>query len=229
MSQEGSPNADNSTQQMISAAVKAQTEQAISACEDRILKDIEKSVSEAVETKYKVVIAKFGADEAKKDSHLWQIILAIIPIVLTVGLGWWVTRAQTEIVRRIDDQKQDLTTRLALTQEYQKRKLDVYQACAKSMSILADSLQPLRMDPKDLKAASDAVRDLYDCTHNNSLYTTKDIAELLDRVQADGIAVMQNASGGNVNTDPLEQDIIAAERQMLKELTAVTVPLNPAR
>jgi len=149
MSQEGSTNADNSTQQMILAAVKAQTEQAISACENRILEGIQKSVSEAVETKYKVVIAKLGADEAKKDSHLWQIVLAIIPIVLTVGLGWWVTRAQTEIVRRIDDQKQDLTTRLALTQEYQKRKLDVYQACAKSMSILADSLQPLRMDPKE--------------------------------------------------------------------------------
>jgi len=58
---------------------------------------------------------------------------------------------------------------------------------------------------------------------------TKDIAELLDRVQADGIAVMQHAASGNVNTDPLEQDIIAVERQMLKELTAVTVPLNPAR
>ena len=229
MSQEDSFNGDTQIQRMIASTVRAETEKSISACEGRILDGIQKSVSAAVETKYKVVIARLGSEKVEKDSHGWQIALTIIPVVLTIGLGWWVTKAQTEIVRRIDDQKQDLTTRLALTQEYQKRKLDVYQACAKSMSSLSDSLQPLRMDPKDLKAASDSVRDLYDCRQNNSLYVTRDVAALLAQVQNDGIVVMQNAAGGNVDTKRLEEDILATENQMLQELTAVTIPLSPSR
>jgi hypothetical protein len=104
------------TQQTLAAIVEAQIEQAIADSENRILNSIQKSISDAVETRYKVVIARLESGGAQKDSHLWQILLAVLPILLTIGLGWWVTRAQTAIVQKIDDQKQELTTRLALTQ-----------------------------------------------------------------------------------------------------------------
>jgi hypothetical protein len=97
------------------------------------------------------------------------------------------------------------------------------------MNILADSLQPLRLDPKDLKSASDSVRDLYDCTQNNPLYVTKEVAGLLENVQRDGIAVMQNAAKGTFDTSELEKDTMVAETQMLRELTSVTIPLSPSR
>ena len=221
------PEGRASIEAMIVAAVKAQTEQAMAANEERILDSVQKSVSEAIETKYRVVIGRLGAEKEGKDSHLWQIILAVIPVVLTIGLGWWVSRGQTAIERKIDQQKQELTTKLALTQEYQKRKLDVYQKCSTSMNVLADSLQPLRLYPKDSKDASDAVRELYDCAKNNPLYVTKDVAALLAQVQDDAIVVMQKAP--NVDTTALEKDILAAENKMLQELTGVTVPLNSAQ
>jgi hypothetical protein len=207
--------------------VRKQVESAIAENQKNILAGIQKAVSEAVETKYKVVVAQLGTDNPKKDSHLLQIMLVVVPVLLTVGLGWWVTRSQTEITRKIDEQKQDLTTRLALTQEYQKRKLDVYQGCTKDMSILLQALEVLRVDATDQKASSDAVHDLYDCHQNNPLYVTNDVAQLLSKVEGDATAVMQKAPKDEMNMDTVERDVVAAEKRMLEELTAVTIPLNP--
>ena len=215
--------------QMLIAEVKKQMEAAMSANQSEILSGIQKTISEAVDTKYKVVIAQLGPEKNEKDSHTWQIVLAVLPILLTVGLGWWVTKAQTEITKRIDDQKQDLAARLVLTQEYQKRKLDVYQACTKSLSTLTQALEALRVDPTDQKAASDAVHDLYDCTQNNSLYVTTSVAEPLEAVQTDAIAIMQKAGNGGVNTVSVEADVGVAKKRMLEEFTSVTVPLNSNR
>lgn len=202
-----------------------QTKSAISENETRVLAGIQKAVSEAVETQYKVVIGQVGTKE--RESRVWPIMMTVLPVLLTVGLGWWVTRAQMQITKTIDDQKQELTTRLALTQEYQKRKLDVYQECTKNASNLTQALEALRMDPGDQKAASDAVHDLYSCTQNNVLYVTQDVVNALEKVQTDAIEIMQKAGRKPVSTEKVDEDVKAAEKLMLQELTKATIPLNP--
>src|SRR5262249_29574798 len=121
----------------------------------------------------------------------WELVTIALPVLLTVGLGWWVTRAQTQITQTIDDQKQELTTKLAITQEYQKRKLDAYQECTRSVSNLTQALDALQMDPRDQTGATDAVRAVYGCTENNMLYVTQEVADALSKVQNDAIEVMQ--------------------------------------
>jgi hypothetical protein len=217
------------SRQMIVEEVRKQTREAIFEREEKVLTEIKKAISSTVEDRYKVVVGEVGTHGKEKESRRWQITLAVLPVVLTIALGWWVTRAQTEITKTIDDQKQELTTRLALTQEYQKRKLDVYQECTKSASNLAQAVEALQMEPQDQKAVSDAVSGVYGCTQNNALYVTQEVANSMEKIQSDAIEIMQKAGRQPVNTAGLRNDVESAEHQMLEELTRATIPLSPQR
>lgn len=217
---------------LIAAEVRQQTMAAIAESERRILLGIQKAVSEAVETKYKVVVGQLGEDK-KKNEHAWQIALAVIPVLLTILLGtyltWRVTKAQTGITAKIDEQKQELATRLALTQEYQKGKLNEYIRCTKTLNTLLAALETLNVDQSNRKPVADAVTELNDCTSNTSLYVTENVAQPLAEAQQDAIAIMQKPGNGPVDTSAFERARATAEKRMLDELTGVTVRLEPIR
>lgn len=216
--------------QKIVDEVCLQTENAISNSEQKILAGIQAAVANAVETKYKVVIAQLGTDSKNKDKvRTWEVFTIILPILLTIGLGYWVFLLQKDVEGKMDEQKQDLTTRLALTQEYQKRKVAVYELCAKDMSMLVEGLELLRIDPADQKQSSDSVHDLYECAINNPLYITKQLSEDLSVVRSDAITALQAARSGSMNVGAVEHDIDAAEEQMKEELLATTVRLGFTR
>ena len=224
-----------STRLSIAAEVKAQTEAAIAESERRILSGIQKAVSEAVETKYKVVVAQLGENNSSKksNSHAWPIVMAVIPVLLTILLGgyinWRVSRVQSDINTKLDAQKQELTTRLAITQEYQKGKLNAYIACTQTLKDLLAALETLSVDPNEQKAVTDGVAALNDYIHESSLYVTKNVAEPLAKAQEDAIAVMQQARKGHIDITAFERDRAEAEKRMLDELTGVTVQLEPSR
>jgi len=212
--------------QQILDEVRSQTEAAILASQGKIIEDIKRAVAEGVETKYKVVVGTLGENsKGKEDSRSWETFKIILPVLLTVGLGWWVFVLQKSIEQKIEDQKQDLTARLALTQEYQKRKVAVYEACAKQMSMLVQGLELLRIDPGDQKQASDSVHDLYECARNNSLYVSDRVAEELSQVRSDAITDLQVARSGSMNIGAVENDVSATEGQMKQELLDITAPL----
>jgi hypothetical protein len=208
--------------------VRLQTETGILGAQARILEGIKSAVAEGVETKYKVVVATLGdSSTSRQESRNWETFKIILPVVLTVGLGFWVFILQKSVEQKIDAQKQDLGARLVLTQEYQKRKVAVYETCAKEMSMLTQGLELLRVDPGDQKQASDSVHDLYECARNNSLYVSKEVAEELNRVRSDAITDLQVARSGSMNVGAVENDVSTAEKQMKQELLDATAPLTP--
>jgi hypothetical protein len=212
--------------QQILSEVRLQTETAIRASQDKIIEDIKSAVAEAVETKYKVVVGTLGeSSQGRGDSRSWETLKIILPVVLTVGLGWWVFILQKNVEQKLEEQKQDLSARLALTQEYQKRKVAVYENCAKEMSILVQGLELLRIDPGEQKQASDSIHNLYECARNNSLYVSEKVAEELSQVRSDAITDLQVARSGSMNIGAVENDIDATERQMKQELLDATAPL----
>ena len=207
--------------------VRLQTESAILDSQARILEGIKSSVTEGVETKYKVVVATLGeSSTSKQESRNWETFKIILPVVLTVGLGFWVFILQKSVEQKIDAQRQDLGARLVLTQEYQKRKVAVYEKCAKEMSVLVQGLELLRLDPGDQKQASDSVHDLYECAQNNSLYVSKEVAQGLSQVRSDAITDLQVARSGSMNLSAVENDVSTVEKQMKQELLDATAPLT---
>jgi hypothetical protein len=209
--------------------VRLQAEAVILASRDKIIEDVKAAVTEAVQTKYKVAIGTLGErSDGKQDSRTWETFKIILPVVLTVGLGLWVFMLQKSVEQKLEEQKQDLSARLALTQEYQKRKVAVYETCAKEMSNLVQGLELLRIDPGDQKQASEAVHDLYECARNNSLYVSERVAEELSQVRSDAITDLQVARSGSLNIGAVEKDISATETQMKKELLDATTPLGAA-
>lgn len=219
--------------QRILTEVRQETKGAIDAAEHQVLVGIKKAVAEAVDLQYKVVIAELGhAKDDKDDSRRWKIFMAVLPVVLTAVFGGWVTWrvaiGQKDLERKLDEQKQELTARLALTQEYQKRRVTVYEGCAKNMSDLLQGLEVLRIDSRDANAVSANVHSLYLCARDNSLYVSKEVADQLGKVRSDAIDVIQAAKNGSINLRAVEGDIDAADKRMREELVALTIPLNPA-
>ena len=161
-----------------------------------------------------------GRPADEHTSKKWQAFLVILPILLTGSLGAWISY-------KFDNQKQELGARLALTQEYEKRKVAVYEDCAKDLSLLLQALQLLDINPRDRKAADDSIHDIYECALNHSLYVSDEANRKLANVRTEAMTVLQGASGkSNVNTTAVEAATQAAESQMRKELVDITASLD---
>jgi flagellar basal body-associated protein FliL len=207
--------------------LRSQTEAALRDSERKIVDDIQTVVSNAVETKYKVVIGSVGTNtERKEDSRNFEIVKVVLPVLLTIGLGYWIFVLEKSVERKVDDQKQDLAARLTLTQQYQKRKVEIYEKCANDMSNLLQGLELLRIDPNQQKPASDSIHALYEDARNNALYVSEDIADQLNTVRSDAISDLQLARTGTLKFGTVEKDIAEAERRMKKELSDVRAPLT---
>jgi hypothetical protein len=144
------------------------------------------------------------------ESKTWKIALVAIPVLLTVGLGFFV-----------DASGKRLATRLALTQEFYKRKLSVYEEADKQMAAVIGCLEDLRLNPDDsaqTTAAFDNVRKLSDVSKTNGLYMTKEVSEGLNDVSftvADS-PPLNGKPGSNLKTITDKADKV--EAQMKKEL-----------
>ncbi len=207
--------------------LRSQTETALSDSERKIVDGIQNVVSSAVETKYRVVIASIGSNaKGNEGSRTFEILKVILPVLLTVGLGYWIFVLEKSIEQKLEDQKQDLAARLTLTQQYQKRKVEIYERCSNDMSSLLQGLELLLIDPNQQKAASDSIHALYEDARNNALYVSDDLANQLNTVRSDAITDLQLAREGTLKFGVVEKDIAQAERIMKKELSDVRAPLT---
>src|SRR5215469_12438710 len=90
----------------IIAQVRQETAASVSRSAQEVLAGIKQAVNDAVDLKYRVVIAEMhGENEKKSESKRWQAFLAILPVALTIGLGAWISH-------KFEDQKQELGARL---------------------------------------------------------------------------------------------------------------------
>lgn len=227
------PNANNledklqTVKRQMIEEVKNQTALSLEMSERNILSGIKSAIENAVETKYRVTIGTLG-EAPKGESRGFEIFKILLPVALTAVLAYWVFVLQKRIEGKIEEQKQTLGARLALTQEYQKRKVKIYEDCAQDMSALLQGLELLRIDLTKQQPASSAVHDLYVCARNNALYVSPDVARMLGDVRSQAIIELQSAGTSPLNLGPVEREINSAEAQMKAELQSATVPLNPA-
>jgi hypothetical protein len=209
------------------AEVSQQTTNALSHHQETLLSELKTTISEALQKQQQVVAVRLGTEKEGGGSKLYELVKIMIPVVATALLGLWVFFLQQTTLGKMEEQKQDLGTRLALTQEYQKRKVAIYESCANEMSNLIQGLELMRIDRTNQKLASDSVYALYVCSRNNELYVSSDVAQALSDVRSHAIDDLQNASSQRPKTGVVEKDISKAEDLMRKELLSATADLKP--
>jgi hypothetical protein len=66
-----------------------------------------------------------GVSEAVT-SKFWQFANLIVPIILTAGLGFWISQKQESLKQEIDSQSQLFSHQMQLSEELYKRRFDAY-------------------------------------------------------------------------------------------------------
>jgi hypothetical protein len=143
----------------------------------------------------------------------------VLPIILTTSLGFFVWYGQnkiqakvdnnkTEIQSKVDENNRLLSTRLALTEEFYKRRLNAYEkTCGEIANLRAslDRLRELEDNPDVGQQAFASVRAVNDLRKSDLLYLSNDfkndLADLwgygIDRmkVNADDDSALELAMG----------------------------------
>jgi hypothetical protein len=156
-------------------------------------------------------------DQVKQqtESKLWKIAYIALPVLL--GFVVWALQLNTN--QKIDSTGKKLAARLALTEEFYKKKLGIYEDADKQMATIVETLKDLGADPGDLALrvlAVDNVRKLSDLSRTNKLFLSEDVSEALADV-AFSAAGMTNPHPTS-ETQMLSEKVADAEEIMTEEL-----------
>lgn len=151
------------------------------------------------------------------ESKLWKILYIVIPVLL--GFFVWVLQLRTN--ERIDSESKKLAARLALTEEFYKKKLGVYEDVDRQMVIIVGALNDLRLDPnsgEQRAGAADSVRKLSEISKMNDLYISKPITEAISDVSYAAVGCLQGGGKPPTGMQPLQNKVGQAEQLMKGEL-----------
>jgi hypothetical protein len=94
-------------------------------------------IDQAVAKNQRIVLATVqgGTEKAtsKNGAKLWEFVKVVFPVVATALLGFWVWKWQANIQTKISDEAEKLKTELAIKQDVNKRKLDLYEQVVTQM------------------------------------------------------------------------------------------------
>ncbi len=160
---------------------------------------------------------------SQSESKLWKVAYVVLPVIL----GFVIWRLQVNTNQAIDHTSKKLATRLALTEEFYKKKLAVYEDADKQMAGIMEGLKDLRLDPKDSnmrRLAADNVRKLSELSKTNGLFLKKDVSDGLLDVAFLAAGMIDDQSAAKLQ--PLTDKIISVEKTMTEELQGQMGPLD---
>jgi len=193
-----------SIQEIVTAAIKDN--------EGKLLADLEAKVGEAVSKNQRVIITTVqeGSVEgaAKKgESKAWKALALLLPVVLTALLGMYVDR-------RIEG----LKSRLDLTTDFYKKKLEIYENNHKQIVRLIEALHNAQVDPTSKGTAIESLHTLNQGYTTDSLYMSNDLLKKLRDLYKAGVDMPAVRPSGKGNIASLMTKVSDVEEQMKKDL-----------
>jgi len=176
----------------------------------------------------KTVLAKLEA----KDPKGWQLAMALVPTIATALLGLLVFRLQIDTNKKIDRAGKQLSTRLALSQQFYQQRFTIYDATDKRMVQLLAAVRNLDRNPNDTekkKQAAILLTQLNVSSRTNSFYMTKNVSGGLAKVWLIATELPQLNNGGTKQIEDLDVAIKTVEEQMRKELLVNIEPVEDER
>lgn len=183
----------------------------------KIVQIAEQNIADELDRHQKAVLEKLK----EKDSKGWQLLIALVPTLFTIVLGALVWRLQIDTNQRIDRASKQLSTRLALTEEFYKRRFTIYDDTDRRMIQLLAAVRNLDRNPKDAekkKQAAILLTQLNVSSRMNGFYMTKDVSDELANVWLTATELPQLNNGGARRIEELAATIKGVEAQMRKEL-----------
>ena len=155
------------------------------------------------------------------ESRGWggYMVKVVLPIVLTTVLGLMVWYFQNQIQRKADENNRAiqgkveennrlLSTRMALTEEFYKRKLDEYEKTGKVIAKLRESLDrydELEVNPEIGKQASDNTNAVYRSSKSDFLYLSPEFRAQLLELYDIGVDIMRREENPDVKKKLADQ------------------------
>jgi hypothetical protein len=186
----------------------------------------EKRMTDNIQRSEQSVIARLENTKAP-ESKTWQLLVVLLPSALTIFLGVFVWWLQIKTNQNIDTSSKQVSTRLALTEEYYKRQFTVYDNAYKRMLQVLTAVQNL--DPKDTKTKTEAENRLTQLnlwSQTNGLYITKDVSDGLSDVWFTATQLPQLNLKGTADIEELKAKKSAVEDKMRNELLGNIGPLR---
>lgn len=195
----------------------------------QMISDLERHLRDKIEGDTRSVLAKV---EETKESKFFKVALALSPVLATAFLGWLVWEAQLSANEKIENNSKQLASRLVLTEEFYKRKFDVYQDAYKKMLRLLAAVKNLELNRQDANGNKEAVtclNELYLSSQTNGLYMTDEVSKGLQEVWNTALTLPQFDPTANGNTGALKAKITEVEKLMQNELVGNIAPLQDAK
>jgi hypothetical protein len=153
----------------------------------------------------------------QSESKFWKFLYVVIPVLL--GFAIWALQIRTN--QNIDAASKKLATRLALTEEFYKEKISVYEAADNQMVAVIDAFQDLRVEPNNVdrkKLTVDNLRKLSEMSKTNGLFMTREVSAALADVSFTGAGLdLLNGKPG-ASLVALTERVTRAEELMKHEL-----------
>ena len=199
-----------------------------------LLNEIRQAITDALENKPPVVIVA-GADDQKKKSHKWDIAQLFFTALLTFVVGLVGLAAQRKFESKFHNLSDEVTaatqtitqaisTRYALTQEYDKEKFKVYQRAMERLSTLENALRGARYSAASRAKAIDAYNSLDDEINRAEFYFSSDIFTELHKVISltSSAKVINPQESGQISA--VTAQIALVKNKIRDELRSETVP-----
>ena len=151
---------------------------------------------------------------------LWEILKVTIPTAFTALVGLYIWNVQTEIKNKVDQNSQLLQTRLALSEEFYKRRLDVYQDACKRVASVKEALDQASVeDMKTETQAIDSLAELDRFNKTNTLYMSDDLEKGLSDLWSSGIVLLRSQNSDDTTArDGLKSKILDLHTRMKDDL-----------
>lgn len=187
-----------------------------------IVNEVENKTKSAVIAALQEQKLNVDVQSGRSDSKGFKVLLAIIPTaatLLALLLGFLVWIKQKDIETTISQQDRNLTTQLALTQEFYKRKFDIYDKTHQEMTSLLGALQVARLVTSAKTEVYDRLSDLDTTSKSSQLYMTADVAKGISEVWGSAIGWLSNEG----KIEDVAAKISSVEQKMRAELTAANI------
>lgn len=143
-------------------------------------------------------------------------ILKAFYVALPVLLGFFVWALQLKTNQKIDSTSKELATRLALTEEYYKKQLAIYEDADGKMASIVEELRDMRADPSRRTPATDDVRNLSELVKTKKIFFSADVHHALEDVAFTAAGLTDPHPTSTVQI--LAEKVDSAERLMTAEL-----------
>jgi hypothetical protein len=197
---------------------QAATADALSALRTTLVKEIGEAVGSKLLGTQITVTTELAT--AQRESLMAKWLPQIVPTVLVAVLGFLSLYLQLGITRKIEQENQQLSSKLLLGVEYYKQRMAVYDQFFSDLDRLLSAAINFQLAPEEAHREKELLSllvQLDSSRKSNQFYISREVADALGKAWRAGTKV-ENGTELAERVNKLHSSISVAQQEMLKEV-----------